>query len=74
MSNRASWELFICHGCGARKTPDGNPRNHAFIWTDEKTKTRRPYCYNCDDKLIQDVPLPKEKNERANKKVDRKAD
>lgn len=49
---------FTCRGCGARKTPDGTPQNAAFIWTDEKTKTRRPYCYECDDKLIQGLPLP----------------
>ena len=73
MSERAKQKPFTCRGCGAKKRPDGKPQNAAFIWTDEKTKTCRPYCYECDDKLIQGVPLPKEKNERANKRVDRKA-
>jgi hypothetical protein len=55
---------FTCRGCGERKTPDGNPKNAAFVWTDTKTKTRRPYCYDCDDKLIQDAPLPRVKRTR----------
>jgi hypothetical protein len=57
---------FICRGCGDRKTPDGKPKNAAFVWTDAKTKTRRRYCYACDDKLIQDLPLPQAK--RTNRK------
>lgn len=52
---------FTCRGCGAKKIPDGAPKNAPFIWTDTLTKTRRPYCYECDDKLIRGVPLPKPK-------------
>lgn len=49
---------FTCHGCGVHKTPNGTPQNAPFVWTDAKTKKRRLYCYDCDDKLIQDAPLP----------------
>lgn len=55
-------KAFTCGGCGERKTPDGAPRNAAFVWTHVKTKKRTPYCYECDDKLIQGVELPKEKS------------
>jgi hypothetical protein len=58
---------FTCRGCGAKKIPDGDPKNAAFIWTDVKTKTKRPYCFECDDKLIQDVQLPLEKRTREGK-------
>ena len=50
---------FTCHGRGARKKPDGTPQNHAFVWTHEATKKKHSYCYECDGKLIQDVPLPR---------------
>lgn len=52
---------FTCRGCGVGKVPDGKPQNAAFIWTDTATKTRRPYCHECDGKLIQDCPLPRTK-------------
>lgn len=52
---------FTCRGCGAKKVPDGTPKNAPFIWTDVRTKTRSPYCHDCDDKLLAGVELPKEK-------------
>ena len=47
--------VFTCAGCKQKIVSDGTPRTKAFIWTDVKTKQRRKYCYDCDDKLIQGV-------------------
>lgn len=41
-----------CCGCDATL---------AFIWTDQETGRKNPYCSACDDKLIQDVELPNRK-------------
>jgi hypothetical protein len=46
---------FTCAGCGRVVVPDGTPRTRAFVWTEVKTKKRRKYCWDCDDKHIQGV-------------------
>ena len=61
MTTKASPKAFNCRGCGARKIPDGTPQNAPFVWTDEVTKTRHSYCYECDGLLIQDALLSKAK-------------
>lgn len=50
LTNLAEWPK--CYGCDAAL---------AFIWTDQETGRKNPYCSDCDDKLIQDVELPNRK-------------
>ena len=54
--------FFICSGCGARiQINETEPRQRPFVWHDAQTDKPRPYCYDCDDKLISGVPItPKE--------------
>lgn len=58
MKAKVKTKPFTCPGCGAEKTPDGTPQNAPFVWYDVKTHARRQYCYDCDEKLLQDVELP----------------
>lgn len=53
---------FTCHGCNAEIVIDkDNPKCRMFEWTDVKTCQKNPYCYDCDDILIQDGDLPNAK-------------
>lgn len=53
---------FKCSGCGKLvKVDSRKPKFRSFVWTDIKTKKKKPYCYDCDGKLIEGVPLPNER-------------
>lgn len=59
-------KAFTCNGCGKVIVINKDvPQQREFVWTDIKTWNKNSYCYECDDKLIQDVPLPKESNENS---------
>lgn len=50
---------FKCCGCGKIiQVKTSNPKQRRFTWTDTRTKERKPYCYDCDGKLIDGTPLP----------------
>lgn len=55
-------QAFTCHGCSKEITINqDDPRHRVFEWADGKTSEKHPYCYDCDDILIQDEILPNAK-------------
>jgi hypothetical protein len=53
---------FICAGCGQRiQLRAGNPRQSPYVWRNATTDQPAAYCYDCDDALIQDAPLPRQR-------------
>lgn len=55
-------QAFTCHGCNAEIVINqDDPKCRMFEWTEGKTGKKIPYCYNCDDILVQDGELPNAK-------------
>lgn len=58
-------QAFTCHGCNAEIVINqDDPKCRMFEWAEGKTGKKIPYCYNCDDILIQDGELPNAKKKR----------
>lgn len=52
-------EEFVCAGCAMTKLVNlADPKTRAFVWGDKGKQ--KPYCFDCDDCLIQGVELPNE--------------
>lgn len=55
-------QAFTCHGCNAEIIINqDDPKCRIFEWIEGKSGKKNPYCYNCDDILIQDRELPNAK-------------
>lgn len=63
-------EQFSC--CGCSKTivvKNDEPKRRVFVWID-RNKRKKPYCFDCDDLLIQDQELPNEKLKRLSEQLE----
>ena len=55
-------QAFTCHGCDKEIIINqDDPKRRMFDWKDGKTGEKKPYCFDCDDILIQDEILPNAK-------------
>jgi len=65
MAEQKQPDSFKCHGCDAViEIDDSIPARRVFEWANGTTGEKHPYCFKCDDILIQDGELPNAKKKR----------